>query len=310
MAELAKWKLNAGYDDFSGNGRTLTPVGPPATIAGHLGTADTASVFGSVGNYLTITDPVLSNMDSSFSVSLWCYLTGGSGSRNLINVVDFDGESLFTILYNVANEIQFAVYTDIGIQGSSAPGYSLPLNTWVHLVFINDLNANRFIIYADTVSILNIAMPEFSLNDATGTPLRIGTTDTDAGQWPGYIDDVVIYNEALTLSQVFTLNGLSDDFGDVEAYVDVSIVGAEDGRLIIEGDEYANGVRAEITPSIEQTPTWKELDNHISPTDIAPFTLKPGESKSIFGSYSFTPLIKTVSRETRPIKRYIDTEII
>ena len=81
-------------------------------------------------------------------------------------------------------------------------GYTAPLNTWAHLVFVGDSSGTR--LYADGVLV-------YTSSRVADLPLRtIGawfdTDDNPRDQIRADLDDIRIYDEALTAEQVETLH--------------------------------------------------------------------------------------------------------
>jgi len=79
---------------------------------------------------------------------------------------------------------------------STGGGNDLPLNTWTHIVATSDGSILR--LYINGISIGNA---NGTLGPKNSVPLTIGTSGT-CGSFGGLIDDVRIYNRALSVSEV------------------------------------------------------------------------------------------------------------
>lgn len=69
------------------------------------------------------------------------------------------------------------------------------------------------------------------------------------------------------------------------ASVTITITGSDDGRLIIDGVEYANGDVLYIAPGTV-SPTWKAVAGYESPNAITPFTALASTDYPIYGVYT------------------------
>lgn len=190
------WKLDEASGnaiDSSGQGKTGTPTGTTTVsnckrsgCRSFNGTSDriTSSSFTGLGS-------------SNRSVSVWFNVTGGSGSRRVITLpADATATDAAAMIISVN-----LTTVGVGFGGSPWDCYvgttSIP-NTWTHVV--GTISGNQLIMYINGVSV-----DSCTNSGAVGAnPIgEIGRYNASYGQYfQGQIDDVRIYNRALTAQEV------------------------------------------------------------------------------------------------------------
>jgi hypothetical protein len=132
------------------------------------------------------------------TVEAWVRPTSGSGWRTVVLKEDAGG--LAYALYSATTASRPAVYVhtnvDVELNGTAA----VPLNTWTHLAVTYDGSTLRMFVNGVQVSsrALTGSMP------ATSSPLRIGGNSVWGEYYRGLIDEVRIYNRALTGAEIQT----------------------------------------------------------------------------------------------------------
>jgi len=117
---------------------------------------------------------------------------------------------------------------------------ALPLNQWTHLAGSYDGSALRLYVNATQVS----SLTQTGGIQVTGSPLRIGG-DTYSGEFfPGRIDEVRIYNRALSQSEIQTdMNTPLPEPGTLLQLASGGLLlAALRGRGARPGNRHANGV--------------------------------------------------------------------
>lgn len=193
--------------DSSGAANTGTLVNAPTWSNGRINHALT---FNGSSQYVTGARAGV-RTDTSFSVSAWVYLTS---KATYSTAVSQDGSNIsgFFLQYSQGLDrwafvIRTSDSTSAGLdtaQGSAAPS----LNTWYHLLGVYDSAAHQISLYVNGV--LQETVAHTTVWNATG-PLVAGRGmfggNTDF--WPGAIDDVRVYQRALSAAEAATLgNGL------------------------------------------------------------------------------------------------------
>ena len=115
---------------------------------------------------------------------------------------NFTNNSLFfkiqfgQLYYYFKNNTQVAQYFE---------GPSIPLNTWTHVAVTHDFNSGNILLFKNGVltASTNIAMKVSNISRSTA---RIGDDGTGYPfEFKGDMDDVYIYNRALTQSEINSL---------------------------------------------------------------------------------------------------------
>ena len=167
---------------------------------------------GNVPGYLNFAEPNGSNAE--FSVEAWIFNTG-SGDNDCIVGMGYGGGGEQFVLDDGASTsgaLRFFVRNSAGTV-SSANSTNVVENdgNWHHVVAVCDEAGGNVYLYLDGTRVANATItPGSGLMEMT-TPLTIGAresadnspADYDA-QYNGYIDDVAIYNKALTPAQIRT----------------------------------------------------------------------------------------------------------
>lgn len=190
------WKLDESSGnavDSSGNGKTGTPNGT-AIVAGckqsgcrsFNGTSDriTSASFTGLGS-------------SNRSVSVWFNVTGGSGSRRVFTL-PADATAVDTPAIVISVNTTTA---SIGFGGSPWDCYVIftpTVNTWTHSVAT--VSGNQLTAYVNGVSVGSCT----NSGGVGANPIgEIGRYNNHYGQYfQGLIDDVRVYNRALTAQEV------------------------------------------------------------------------------------------------------------
>lgn len=191
---------NARDSAGSNHGRI---VGPVAYAPGRVGRA-----FRFDGSsYVDVPNSEDLNFGSSqqLTIELWAFRTGSGSTMHFLGKRVGCGS---------ANHYQIAFDPDgglhLGIRGARvATRAPMPMNVWVHLAATVHGNAFRFFINGSLVATANTSM-----GPANASALRIGRSGDCGGNFVGLIDEVAIYNRALSADEIeasyrFGVRGLS-----------------------------------------------------------------------------------------------------
>ena len=221
-APVGHWKLDecqgATAYDSSGNSNngTITIGASGEDTVGTCTTSSTAWGSGATGkrnaslnfdgtdDYVSISASSLGLVGTgNFSVSSWVNAnTLGAGFNRRILAYSQDTDNGYTLLHDLDIGGRFAIEVkksgNIYTAGATSPITST--GTWYHLVGVFNGSANTADLYVNGVRYTGGTTLGLSIPTTTNT-LYIGTRDTTA-HWNGQIDDVRIYNYALTATQV------------------------------------------------------------------------------------------------------------
>lgn len=195
---VGSWRLGAGGSSLTAD----TTDGAHALTSSHVtkGTGHGGcAVFNGTNSEATTAGSVL-NTAGDFTVSAWVYLTKNTGFATAVSQ-DGTTDSGFYLQYSSQDQ-RWAFAVPGGRALSSGPP---PLNTWVHLVGVVSTYAKqlRLVVNGEVEGIT--ALPK--LTSTTGD-LVIGRGQWNGGpmDWfPGAVNDVEVFNRALTDSQVRAL---------------------------------------------------------------------------------------------------------
>jgi len=208
---VAYYPFNGNTNDESGNLHNGIIVGAPALVPDRSGAANSAYLFNGINDYITVPhDPALE--PTVFSISLWFKTTTTSWST----IISSDSGAFpdcnhgFRISFNETSPSGEAFF-GIDPSGGCGDGSSIiadnPLNddAWHHMVSIYD-STNTMSMYIDGVLQASTMVSAYSKG---GGAITIGTLHSyNAGfnsYFNGAIDDIHIYNRALTPTEVLQL---------------------------------------------------------------------------------------------------------
>jgi hypothetical protein len=195
---VAAYGFNEGTgtlaNDASGSGNTGTITGATWTTAGRFGSALS---FNGTSNWVTVPDAPILDLTSAFTIEAWIYASTISGWRTVV-------------LKEAPNSLAYGLYSG---NGSSRPSgwaqvggrdyfvnatANLVANTWTHVAYTYDGTTLRMFVNGTQVS---TAAGPTALAVSAGA-LRIGGNAVWGEYFSGRIDEVRIYNRALTAAQI------------------------------------------------------------------------------------------------------------
>jgi chitodextrinase len=185
--------------DASGNGNTGTIANATWTTAGKSGDA---LVFNGTSSMVTIPDAPSLRLTTGMTLEAWVYPTAVS---NVWRDVLYKGNGAYDnyMLFSSSQPNSFPAAGGTFGSSSDVPIFGttvLPLNTWTHLATTYD--GAHVLLYVNGVQVASLAETGNILTSAN--PLQIGgDTFNPGGQYfQGMIDEVRVYNRALTTAQI------------------------------------------------------------------------------------------------------------
>jgi hypothetical protein len=156
--------------------------------------------FDGQNDWVTVNDSDSLDLTTGMTLEAWVFpqapLAGGSG-RTVIAKESPEGAA-YNLYANNENNQPIATFDD-GSNRHALPGPNqLPVNQWSHLVATYDGKVGR--IYVNGIKVAE--GEESSLIEPSNGVLRIGGSDNWGAFFKGYIDEVRIYNRALTAAEV------------------------------------------------------------------------------------------------------------
>ncbi|MCX6702489.1 MAG: prepilin-type N-terminal cleavage/methylation domain-containing protein [Candidatus Wolfebacteria bacterium] len=201
------WKFDEGSGttayDSSGYGNTGTSTNGPSWVTGKLG--DALQFNGINSNVVVATTPLLSIGSASFSIVHWIKLGGSSESGTVCKGTPFNLSAPGYCVRFVGGGNSMMVRVNTSSSGNSGGGtsnsFSWGDSQWHYVAWVVDRTTQTSKVYIDN----HLAGGPDSVSgypDISGSSnITIGS---DGGQWyvNGLIDDVRVYNRALSAAEV------------------------------------------------------------------------------------------------------------
>ncbi|MCI0463980.1 MAG: Ig-like domain-containing protein, partial [Gemmataceae bacterium] len=195
--------LVAAYGFDEGSGTTLNDAsghGLHGTISGAIwsttGKHGGALNFDGVSDWVTIADNDLLDLTDGMTLEAWVKLDVATEVRDVL-IKEGAGVDVFNLY---ARNWRGLPEGNVFVAGSNrtAEGTTLGAGVWVHLAAVYDGSELRY--YANGVQQASLSISG-SLPSSTG-PLRIGGNSLWGEFFDGRIDDVRVYNHALTQAEI------------------------------------------------------------------------------------------------------------
>jgi hypothetical protein len=203
------WPFCGNANDESGNGNNGTVNGATLTTDRN-GNANSAYSFNGSSSYINCGNPSIFSTLNNFTISTWINPTNISNNTTgtLIKVIlsKYGGYSDGYILGIFNNQSEIRIHGQSSQK--SARSNNLVANNWVHVVAIKDGLSLK--IYMDNVLLQTTDLSSFTQTLNTTSSLTIGkaswspTLDAE-GYFNGKIDDIGIWNRALTAQEIANL---------------------------------------------------------------------------------------------------------
>jgi len=197
--------LVAAYGFEEGTGTTVADTSPVGTNTGTISGATWATSgkygkglsFDGINDIVNVPDSNSLDLTNGMTLSAWVYPTTQNAWQSVI-MKEVTGDLAYALYDNedIARPSTFIRINNV--QKTAAGTSGLPLNTWSHIASTYDGASLRMYVNGSLVGTLattgNIS--------TSSLPLRIGG-NTIWGEWfKGMLDEVHVYNRALTLSEI------------------------------------------------------------------------------------------------------------
>lgn len=180
-------------DDDSGHGHDGDIEGANWTSQGKYGDALS---FDGTNDWVTIDGSPLLNLTTGMTLEAWVFPTTTTGVRDILIKEGAGGDiyNLYARNWQGLPEVNAA----IGGANQTANGSAIPANVWTHVAGTYDGSVLRLFINGTQVDTTPIA----GTIATSGGPLRIGGNSLWGEFFQGRIDEVRIYNRALTPAEI------------------------------------------------------------------------------------------------------------
>jgi hypothetical protein len=180
--------------DASGHANHGTIAGAIWTPQGRFGSA---LAFDGVSNWVTVEEARSLALTTSLTLEAWVYPTGPmKGWRTVLMKEQPNGYAYYLGTNSEAN----IPVTGVFIEGEQSlfGGEGLPTHTWTHLAATYDGTTQR--LYVNGVEVAS--QPQTGQVPVSSAALRIGGNSVWGEYFQGKIDEVRLYNRALTVSEI------------------------------------------------------------------------------------------------------------
>ena len=203
--------------DSSGNGNTGTltdSTGPtlPTWTTGMIGNAVKLTVGSQ--DYINMGDPAILRLAGSFTVSAWVNLNSLPTSGNIASIVDKHTATGWEN-YEIDVRNTAGVYTwELLFNNNSGTAYTASytatpgLGTWYLVTGVWDSSTSNEYLYLNGTLVATVNQAGAVPDASSGRYLQIGVQNQTAGKYlDGTVDDVRVYNRALSAAEVGQLYG-------------------------------------------------------------------------------------------------------
>jgi hypothetical protein len=212
---VAHYPFEGNANDESENGNHGTVYGATLT-EDRLGNIDSAYSFDGTDDYIQIADTSNLDLSQEFTIQAWINPNSGYGVQqashiDIVSKWGSGGIDNAAYLLGINNQGNILPWTYSGTAGSYFKGsQTVPINTWTHVLMARTRNTSKvYINGALDTSFDNAKLPQNSNYD-----LFIGQEPVGGNNFSGMIDDIRIYNRALSEDEIKALyEGVPADDG-------------------------------------------------------------------------------------------------
>jgi len=222
--QLGQWNFEGNVTD-SANTNHGTAFGSPAYVAGKIGQALN---FDGVDDYVLLPAPV--GMGKDITVATWVYWNGGGNWQRVFDFGTGTFQHLFLTPKSGNNTMRLAFKDSVnGVNAEQQINTTaLPTGQWVHLTAV--LKGDYATLYVNGVaagSVFNVVMNPI---DFTATQNYLGKSQYADPLFNGRMDDVRVYNHALSGAAVWSLWGQSANQAPVFSADSITLPDATPGQ--------------------------------------------------------------------------------
>jgi uncharacterized protein YjdB len=201
------WKLDETSgtvaSDSSGNHLNGTLINGPVWTAGKVGNS---LDFDGVNDEVDLGTPAELQFTGAMSLAAWVYVDSYSGEGRIISKENGSNSRSWTLYTNSAGKGVFQIATGASSSITVLTAGTLPVGQWVHLAGVFEPGAALRIYVDGTLSNSNLSsIPSTQYNNSQH--VFIGRRPDFSNAFNGKIDEVYVFGNALTGTEIATLAG-------------------------------------------------------------------------------------------------------
>jgi hypothetical protein len=196
---VAAYGFNAGSGtttaDSSGNALVGTLNGPTWTTAGKYGAALS---FDGVNDWVTVSDAAALDLTTKMTLEAWVNPSQLTGKWRTVILKEQPAELVYALYAASDTNVPMGIVFTGGAERKAKGTTALALNTWTHLALTYDGTTLR--LYVNGTQTASLATTG-TMPNSSGA-LRIGGNGVWSEWFAGKIDEVRVYNKALTAAEI------------------------------------------------------------------------------------------------------------
>jgi PKD repeat protein len=181
--------------DASGNANNGTISGATRIAAGRFGRA---LKFNGKSDWVTVDHSASLNLTKGMTLEAWVYPTASTSTPATILIKEASRTASYRIYTNQSGGKPTSIINIGGGMKTLSGGSTLPLNTWSHVAATYDGSTQKLYVNG---ALVGSRSQSGSIDTSTGK-LRIGGNSIWGYFFAGYIDEVRIYNRALSAAEI------------------------------------------------------------------------------------------------------------
>jgi PKD repeat protein len=184
----------ATVNDVSGRGNHGTVSGATRTSSGRYGRALN---FDGTNDWVTVNDAASLDLTTGMTLEAWVYPTATPTDWRSVIMKERPGNLSYSLTAN-SDRNQPATTVFVGSGRTLYGGSQLAVNTWTHLAATYDGTTQRLYVNGSQVA----SRPQSGGMQVSSGPLRVGGNSVWGQYFRGRIDEVRVYNRALSASEI------------------------------------------------------------------------------------------------------------
>ncbi len=203
------WPFNGNANDESGNGNDGAVNGDVALTTDRFGIDGKAYSFpGNSNSFIDVNNSASLQIQNNLSISVWFVMQGGDQNPRILSIGDGSGYGIYVNGISDDSRVLDAIFANSGGDFTGfccENGISVTAQIWQNIVFTVDSTGNSKL-YLN--GILNSTSNGIPINNALYTTnLNFGRlTIPSFDAWGGKLDDIGIWNRALTEQEITSLH--------------------------------------------------------------------------------------------------------